>query len=123
MPAVTDRPKRKPRTAAKQVKPVRFDSIHDMCTATNEEHVKILLGELPWMRAGLAVLNMNDRELEAKVYACSGDDEAQHSWLDLVEALTGIRNRYQAGIDICNAASARIMHIFERLQAEAEATR
>jgi hypothetical protein len=109
-----------PRVAktAKVAKPVRFESVNDVCTWTNEKHVETLLKELPWMRAAVALLNMNDRELEAKIYGSS--DEDQHALCDLVDALLGIRKRYQAGIDICTGASARIMAIFDRLQAEAE---
>lgn len=128
MTAVTNRQTRRqprasarPRAAAKAVKTVRFDSIHETFAGTNEEHVKTVLGELPWMRLGIAILNLNDRELEAKIYG--SDEETQRSFCDLADTMMAIRNRYQAGIDLCNAVSARILIVFDRLQAETGAGR
>jgi hypothetical protein len=113
------RSKAKPQTAAKATKPIRFEAMNDTDTGTNEHHIKLLLGELPWMRMGAVILNLNDRELEAKLYGT--DEETQHSFCKLMEALMEIRNRYQAGIDICEAVCMRLLVVFHRLQAEGKA--
>jgi hypothetical protein len=115
----TARRRKAQRTAAPSpspVKPMRFDSVNDPCTGTNEEHVKSLLEELPWMRGGAFVLNMNDRELRPRSTPVGQRTRTTGSiWCKP----SRIRDRYQAGISLCNTASGRILHVLERIQAEA----
>ena len=71
------------------------------------------------MRMGTEVLRLNDRELEAKLY---GTDEGTHrAFIELAKALMDIRERYQAGIEICEAVCMRLLIVFDRLQAEGKA--
>ena len=73
------------------------------------------------MRMGAAMLSLNDRELEAKLVG--SDKETRRAFFELAKALLGIRDRYQAGIDICDAVCARLKVVFDRLEAEARAAR
>jgi hypothetical protein len=106
--------RRKPHT--KSLPPIghlTFKSVEDPSTWTNERHVEQLLGELPWMRAGVAVMNTNDHDLEANLRA--GGAEAMEDMLTVAETLNRIRVRQEAGVEICRNGASRILIVLDRI--------
>lgn len=92
---------------------IHFESIEEFASATNDHHVQILLNELPWMRMGVAILNMNDREMEARARAQG--PEYVETMLEVAETLNNIRERYGCAVSICADAARRILVILSRV--------
>jgi hypothetical protein len=106
---------RAPRAAARHpyIGGQRFESINDPATGTNDEHVKMLLQELPYMRVACFILNSSDRDLEARMRGAN--EEALSDFLGLAEALVPIQKRHEAAVSICKDAAARVLVICDRL--------
>jgi hypothetical protein len=114
MPRTT--PKRRAargRPATPYVGKLRFASIGETRTGTNEEHVQPTLNELEPLRLAIALLNKNDVQLETVVR--SADRDTLDGVMDLYECLKAIQERHQAIIDICRAAQARILIVGDRV--------
>lgn len=104
--------KRKPRQP-EPIGHITFESCNDRASWTNEEHVAQLLKELPFQQAGVVILNMDDRQLEAMIR--SNGPEGMEIALSLAEALHPIAVRQQAGVDICRKAAARLLVVLDRI--------
>jgi hypothetical protein len=100
--------------AGKYIGDTTFESIGDLPTKTNEEHVKMLLSELAWMRMATVVLNKTDVELETLVRANCDDELTRQSFMDLADQMLSIGDRHAAAVEICAGARARILVIFDR---------
>lgn len=114
MPKVTQRSRAKRgRPAAPYVGKLRFASIGETRTGTNEEHAQLTLNELEPLRLAIALLNNNDVQLETVVR--NADRDTLDGVMDLYDRLKAIQERHQAIIDICRAAQARILIVGDRV--------
>lgn len=89
-----------------------FESIGEWSTGTNEQHVQLCLGELPWLRAAIVVLNKSDVELEVNMRGT--DTAGRDALMELVDSLRAIEKRHAAVVEISQAASARLLIVFDR---------
>jgi hypothetical protein len=105
-------------TTKKPKRPLRprdlhFKAIGKTDAGTNDEHVKLTLDELPYMRLAIAMLDKNDVELEELVR--NAGEDGQCELVKFCTELEDIQARHQALIDICQAVPARVMVVADRI--------
>ncbi len=92
-----------------------FKSIDETETGTNEQHVELLLKELPAVRLAIGgILNKSDTELEALLR--KGGVAARRHSFEFAKILLAIAKRHRALIEICDGACARLAIVMDRIE-------
>ena len=93
-----------------------FSSCDIKPKATLEDWLSRAREEFAMKAQAVAVLNMNDEQLERYARTLgSTDEECCHAFMDLAEWIADWKHRYEDGAGMADAAAVRMVVVAERL--------